>query len=65
VDCKLNGKKFKCRLKIPNSDIKTYYNLYENRSTDNVEYDSEGINFDAVLYENELNNYEKYIEVTY
>ena len=65
VDCKLNGKKFKCRLKIPNSDIKTYYNLYENRFTDNVEYDSEGINFDAVLYENELNNYEKYIEVTY
>ena len=65
VDCKLNGKKIKCRLKIPNSDIKTYYNLYENRFTDNVEYDSEGINFDAVIYENELSIYEKYIKVTY
>lgn len=65
VDCKLNGQKFKLRLKIPNTDIKTYYGLYENRFTDNVEYDSEGINFDAVLYENELSNYEKYIEVTY
>lgn len=63
VDCKLNGKKIKCSLKIPNSDIKTYYNIYENRFTDNVEYDSEGINFDAVLYENELNIYEKYIKV--
>jgi len=63
VDCKLNGKKIKCSLKIPNSDIKTYYNLYENRFTDNVEYDSEGINFDAVLYEKELNIYEKYIKV--
>jgi GTP-binding protein HflX len=65
VDSKLNGQKFKLRLKIPNTDIKTYYNLYENRFTDNVEYDSEGINFDAILYENELSNYEKYIEVTY
>lgn len=65
IDYKLNGKTIKCSLKIPNSDLKAYYNLYENRKTDNVEYDSDGMIFDAVLYENELNLYEKYIKVIY
>ncbi len=65
IDYKLNGSRIKLRLKIPNSDLKTYYALYENRETDNVEYDSDGIIFDAVLYENELNIYKKYIKEIY
>ncbi|MDD4780260.1 MAG: GTPase HflX [Tissierellia bacterium] len=65
IDYKLNGNKIKCVLRIPNSDLKTYYYLYENRNTSNEKYDENGIIFDAVLYENERNNYEKYIEVIY
>ena len=65
IDYKLNGKKLRYALKIPNSDLKTYYYLYENRITSNEEYDENGINFDAILYENEINKYEKYIEVVY
>lgn len=65
IDYILNGKKNKYSLKIPNCDIKKYYALYENKNTDNVQYDEEGIIFDVVLYENELNIYEKYIQVTY
>nr|WP_312578697.1 GTPase HflX [Sedimentibacter sp.] len=65
IDYKLNGSRIKLKLKIPNSELKVYYNLYENRYTDNVEYDSEGIIFDAVLYENELKMYEKYIKDIY
>jgi len=65
VDYKLNGNRIKSKLKIPNSDLKIYYNLYENRETSNVEYDSEGIIFDAVLYESELKMYEKYIKEIY
>jgi len=65
VDYKLNGKKIKCNLKVPNTDLKTYYYLYENRNTDNVNYDEDGIIFDAILYENEIDLYEKYIGVIY
>lgn len=65
IDYKLNGSRIKLILKIPNSDLKTYYALYENRETDNVEYDSDGIMFDAVLYENELSIYKKYIKEIY
>lgn len=65
IDYKLNGKKIKCSLKIPNSDLKTYYSLYENRNTDNVKYDEDGMIFDAVLYENEMSTYDKYVEVIY
>jgi GTP-binding protein HflX len=63
IDYKLNGNKIKCVLRIPNSDLKTYYYLYENRTTGNEKYDEFGIIFDAVLYENEIEKYEKYIEV--
>ncbi len=65
IDYKLNGSKIKLKLKIPNSDLKTYYNLYENRYTYNAEYDSDGIIFDAVLYENDLDIYKKYIKENY
>jgi GTP-binding protein HflX len=65
VDYKLNGNKLKLKLKIPNTDLKAYYYLYENRNTGNVEYDPDGIIFDVVLYENELKMYEKYIKETY
>jgi GTP-binding protein HflX len=62
VDYKINGYKTKYSLKIPNNDLKTYYYFYENRTTDNVEFDESGVNFDAVLYENEVELYEKYIK---
>lgn len=65
IDYKLNGNKIKCSLMIPNNDLKTYYFLYENRITENAEFDEDGVVFNAVLYENELSLYEKYIEVTY
>lgn len=65
VDYKINGYKTKYSLKIPNNDLKTYYYIYENRTTDNVEFDESGVNFDAVLYENEVELYEKYIKGKY
>ncbi len=61
VDYKINGEKNKYSLKIPNSELKNYYWLYENRFTDNVEFDGEGVSFDAILYENEKQQYKKYI----
>ncbi|WP_313346478.1 GTPase HflX [Sedimentibacter sp.] len=62
VDYKINGEKNKYSLKISNSEIKNYYWLYENRFTENVEFDGEGVNFDAILYENEKQQYKKYIK---
>jgi GTP-binding protein HflX len=61
VDCKINGKKNKYKLKIPNNELKLYYYIYENRKTDGVEFDGDGVSFNAVLYQNELDNYKKYI----
>lgn len=61
VDVKINGQKHKYSLKIPNKDIKEYYWLYENRLTENVEFDGEGANLNAVLYDNEKEQYKKYI----
>lgn len=61
VDLKINGEKNKYLLKIPNKDIKDYYWLYENRFTENVEFDEFGANFYAVLYENEKEQYNKYM----
>lgn len=62
TDYKLNGRKISCSLKIPNSNLKTYYYLYENRNTENADFDESGVSFDAVLYENEINTYKKFIE---
>lgn len=61
VDFKLNGKTNKYTLKIPNSNLKDYYYLYENRFTDNIEYEADGIKLDAVIYENEKYKYNKFI----
>ncbi len=61
VDTKINGEKHKYSLKIHNKDIKEYYWLYENRYTENVEFDGEGANLNAVLYDNEKEQYKKYI----
>ncbi|WP_326908584.1 GTPase HflX [Sedimentibacter sp. MB31-C6] len=61
VDYKVNGKKLKCKLKIPNTDLKEYYYLYENRNTDSTEFDGDGVNFNVFLYESELKKYQKYI----
>lgn len=61
VDMKINGEKHKYSMKIPNKDIKEYYWLYENRHTENVEFDGEGADFNAVLYDNEKEQYKKYI----
>ncbi len=61
VDFRINGEKNKYSLKIPNGEIKNYYWLYDNRFTENVEFDGEGVNFDVILYENEKQQYIKYI----
>lgn len=61
VDYKINGEKHKCSLKIPNKYLKDYYWLYENRYTENVEFDGEGVNLDAILYDNEKEQFKNYI----
>lgn len=61
VDNKINGEKHMYSLKIPNNSLKDYYWLYENRYTENVEFDGEGVNFNAVLYDNEKEEYKNYI----
>ncbi len=61
VDYKINGVKRMYSLKIPNKNLKDYYWLYENRYTGNVEFDGEGVNFDAVLYDNERAQFSAYI----
>jgi GTP-binding protein HflX len=61
VDIRINGDKKKYQLKIPNKDLRIYYSLYESRMTDNVEFDGEGVNFSAVLYESELDQYKSYM----
>lgn len=61
VDNKINGEKHKYTLKIPNKNIKDYYWLYENRFTENVEFDGDGANFNAILYDNEMEQYKNYI----
>lgn len=61
VDFRINGKKHKLSLHIPNKSIKDYYWLYENRYTENVEFDGDGVNLDAILYEKEKEQYKNYI----
>lgn len=61
VDFKINGKKHKLSLHIPNKSIKDYYWLYENRYTENVEFDGDGVNLNAILYEKEKEQYKNYI----
>lgn len=61
VDNKINGEKHKYYLKIPNKYLKDYYWLYENRYTENVEFDGEGVNFNTILYDNERDEYKNYI----
>ena len=57
VDNKINGLKSYYNLIIPNEHIKTYYWLYENRATENVEFDGDGVTFRVLLYENEKEEY--------
>lgn len=61
VDAKINGLKSFYTIKIPNDQLKTYYWLYENRITENVEFDGDGVSFSAMLYDNEKSQYEKFI----
>lgn len=61
IDNKINGEKNKYSLKIPNSDLKLFYYLYENRFTDNVEYEADGVKLEAIIYEDERYKYEAYI----
>ena len=61
VDYKINGSKNKYMLKIPNNDLKSYYLLYENRKTENVEFGGEGVTFEALMYDNEVELYKNYI----
>lgn len=62
VDIKINGNKHKYLLKIPSKSIRDYYWLYENRFTENVEFDGDGVNLQAILYDNEKNEYKNYIK---
>lgn len=62
VDKKINGEKNKYLLKIPNSDLKAYYYLYENRITENVEHEADGVKLNAVIYEDEKYKYKDYIQ---
>ncbi len=61
VDDLINGEKHKYTLKIPNNNLKEYYWLYENRFTENVEFDGDGVLFNAILYDNEKEEYKNYI----
>ena len=61
VDSKINGLKSFYTLKIPNNQLKTYYWLYENRITENVEFDGDGVSLNVLLYENEKAQYENFI----
>ena len=61
VDKKINGLKKYYNLKIPNDQLKTYYGLYENRRTENVEFDGDGVSLSALLYENEIVQYKEFI----
>lgn len=61
VDNKINGEKSKYLLKIPNNDLKSYYYLYENRLTENVEHEADGVRLEALIYEDEKYKYKDYI----
>ena len=61
VDYKINGSKNKYSMKIPNSDLKSYYWFYENRKTENVEFGGDGVTFDAIIYDNETEQYKNYV----
>jgi len=61
VDNKINGPKNFYDLKIPNDNIKIYYWLYENRVTENVEFDGDGVSLRVLLYENEKDKYKDFI----
>ncbi len=61
VDKKINGDKNKYLLKIPNNDLKSFYYLYENRFTENVEHEADGVKLQALIYEDEKYKYKDYI----
>ena len=61
VDSKINGSKGYYSLKIPNDQLKIYYWLYENRITENVEFDGEGVSLKCLLYDNEKTQYENFL----
>ena len=62
VDGKINGLKSFYTLKIPNDRLKTYYWLYENRVTENVEFGGDCVTLNALLYENEKAQYQSFIK---
>ncbi|QSX06405.1 GTPase HflX [Sedimentibacter sp. zth1] len=61
VDKKINGDKNKYEMKIPNSELKVFYSLFENRFTDKVEYEADGVKLEAIIYEDEKYKYNEYI----
>ncbi len=61
IDKKVNGEKNKYLLKIPNTDLKSFYYLYENRITGNIEHEADGVKLEAVIYEDEKYKYKDYI----
>ncbi len=61
VDNKINGLKSMYNLKIPNNQLKTYYWLFENRYTENVEFSGDDVSLDVILYENEKELYKSFM----
>lgn len=61
VDTEINGMKAFYTLKIPNDQLKMYYWLYENRITENPEFDGEGVTVSVLLYEDEKKDYEEFL----
>lgn len=61
IDYKINGLKRKCKMKISNNKLKDYYNLYDKRYTENVEFKDEFVEFYVTLYEDEIPKYAEYI----
>jgi len=57
VDRKLYGPKNFYKLKIPNDRLKTYYWLFENRKTQNVKFDEDGVSLRVLLYDSEKEEY--------
>ncbi len=61
LDLKINGEKNKYNLKIPNKNLKLYYEIFESRFTENSEFEADGVKFEAVLYEDEKYKYADFI----
>lgn len=61
IDTKINGPKNIYLFKIPNSQLKAYYELYGKRYTYKEEFQADGVSFEGMIYDDEKEMYSKYI----